>query len=108
MVVLTLPPGTIGWALAQGIRCRLQKPLVCMLPTQPYNSVGCPRMDTHCLLWVAGYDASPGFHPSHAFAIHHPGGNAKRISFVNDTCAREDVPVMTACVHISDAVEPML
>ena len=36
---------------------------------------------------MAGYNAGPGFHPSNAFAIHHPGGNAKRISFVNDTCA---------------------
>ena len=55
------------------------------------------------LLDVAGYNADPGFHPSDAFAIHHPGGNAKRISFVNNTCAHAHVPTTITCLREPDA-----
>ncbi|KAK9821437.1 hypothetical protein WJX81_006157 [Elliptochloris bilobata] len=35
--------------------------------------------------YFMGFNADPAFTPSDGFAIHHPGGNAKRISFVNQS-----------------------
>lgn len=43
-------------------------------------------LNTDCPGPAAGYNADPDFTPSAALAIHHPGGNAKRISFANGTC----------------------
>lgn len=103
-------PGTCGWVLAQGIRCLMPMYHEACLPTQHFTWNKCPPcMEAPlalkvCLLGMAGYNAGPGFHPSNAFAIHHPGGNAKRISFVNDTCACIDVLIRTACLPEPDAL----
>ena len=44
-------------------------------------------------VFLAGYNADPNFTPDAAWVIHHPGGNAKRISFANKTCAE-------SCSHL--------
>ena len=40
-----------------------------------------------CCAATAGFDAQDEAVPTQAIGIHHPHGNVKRISYVNNTCA---------------------